>query len=153
MTEELKIKIHNHKEVESQLKRLGAVFLEEIKVVDTYFKQPRGKVLKITEDYKGYFLVRMKLVGTKFEIVKYQKVSEVEKVKKGLENSFGLKCVLKNKKRFWDFESYRININLIEGVGEFLIVEGENLKPEIITEKLKIEKPEFITVSFDELKK
>jgi hypothetical protein len=45
-----------------------------------------------------------------------------------------------------------VNINLIEGVGEFLIVEGKGLQQSMITEKLKIKSPEFVTVSFDELK-
>lgn len=152
MVEELKIRIHDYNKVEDNLIRLGAEFSEEINVVDTYFKQPAGEVLKITEDGRGNFLVNLKSRKGKFEIVKYEKISDVEKLKKRLSNKFGVKCVLKKRRRFFDFENYKININLIEDVGEFLIVEGENLSPKIITKKLKIKNPEFITVSFDELK-
>jgi adenylate cyclase class IV/diadenosine tetraphosphate (Ap4A) HIT family hydrolase len=152
MAEELKIRIHDYKKVEENLKKLGAKFTEEISVVDTYFKQPSGEVLKITEDDKGNFLVNLKLKEGKFQILKYEKIDDVNKLKKELTRKFGIKCVLKKKRRFFDFEKYMININLIENVGEFLIVEGENLTKDIITEKLGIRNPEFITVSFDELK-
>jgi len=151
MPEELKIRIHNYKKVEENLKKLGAKFSEEINVVDTYFKQSSGEVLKITEDNRGNFLVNLKSEDGKFNIVKYEKIDNVEKLKKELMNKFGVKRILKKKRRFFDFGNYTININLIEDVGEFLIVEGENLSPEIITEKLGIKNPEFITVSFDEL--
>jgi len=150
---ELKIRINNYKKVEKKLIKLGAKFTEELDVVDTYFKQPSGEVLKITEDNKGDFLVKLKLKEGKFVVVKYEPVRNVDKLKKELTKKYGLKCVLKKKRRFFDFGDYKININLIEDVGEFLILEGENPTPEIITEKLKIKNPEFITVSFDILKK
>ena len=153
MIEELKVRIHDYKKVEENLKRLGAKFSEEIDVVDTYFNPPKGEVLKITEDDKGDFLVNLKSKDGKFEIVKYEKIDNVEEVKKELSEKFGVKCVLKKKRRFWYLEDFMININLIEDVGEFLIVECENPTPEIITEKLGIKNPEFITVSFDELKR
>jgi adenylate cyclase class IV len=153
MAEELKIRIHDYKKVEENLIRLGANFSEEIDVIDTYFNQPRGIVLKITEDDRGDFLVNLKLKNGKFGILKYERIKDVENVKKELTNKFGVKCILKKKRRFFDFDNYTININIIEDVGEFLILEGENLSSRIITEKLKIKNPEFVTVSFDELKR
>jgi len=153
MAEELKIRIHGYRGVEDKLKSLEGRFTEEIDVVDTYFKQPAGEVLKITEDDRGDFFVNLKLVEGKFQILKYEKIDDVERLRKELTKRFGIKCVLKKKRRFWDFESFTININLIEDVGEFLVVEGESLTSEIITEKLGIKNPEFIGVSFDELKK
>lgn len=153
MVEELKIRIRDYKKVEKNLIKLGAKFSEEIDVVDTYFKQPTGKVLKITEDNRGNFLVNLKSENGKFKIVKYEPIDNVDRVKSELTKKFSVKCVLKKKRRFFDFENYKININLIEDVGKFLIVEGENLAPEIITEKLKIKNPEFVTVSFDDLRR
>lgn len=153
MAEELKIRIRDYKKVERNLVKLGARFSEEISVVDTYFRQPAGKVLKITEDDRGDFLVNLESKNGKFEIIRYEKVGDVERLKKELTRRFGVKCILRKKRRFFDFGNYMININLIEEVGEFLIVEGENLSRDIITKKLGIRKPEFITVSFDELKR
>jgi len=153
MAEELKIRIWDYQKVEEKLIKLGAKFSEEIDVVDTYFKQPAGEVLKITEDNRGNFFVKLKSKNGKFEIVKYEPIDDVDNIKDELTKKFGVKCILKKKRRFFDFENYKININLIEDVGEFLIVEGENLAPEIITKKLKIKNPEFVSVSFDELKR
>ncbi len=152
MTEELKIRIWDYKKVEENLIKLGAGFSGEIDVVDTYFKQPAGEVLKITKDDRGNFLVNLQSKNGKFEIIKYEPIDDAQKIKNDLTKKFGVKCVLKKKRRFFDFENHKININLIEDVGEFLIVEGENLAPNIITEKLKITNPEFVTVSFDELR-
>ncbi|NIO44743.1 MAG: hypothetical protein GTN36_04280 [Candidatus Aenigmarchaeota archaeon] len=152
MSEELKIRIHDYQKIEENLKRLGARFTEEINVVDTYFKQPAGEVLKITEDDRGNFLVNLKLKEGKFQILKYEKIDDVDGLKKELNDKFGVKCVLKKKRRFFDFEDFVININLIEDVGEFLIVEGEKVSSEVIS-RLGIENPEYIRVSFDELKK
>ncbi len=142
MAEELKIRIQDYEKVEENLVKLGGKFSEEIDVVDTYFKQIAGKVLKITEDCRGSFLVNLKSRNNKFEILRYEPIDNVNKIKDDLTKRFGVKCILKKKRRFFDFENYKININIIE---------GENLAPEIITEKLKIKNPEFITVSFDEL--
>ena len=69
MPEELKIRIHDYRKVESHLKKIGAKFFEELNVTDTYFKQPKGKVLKITEDEKGVFLVNLEAKDNKFDIV------------------------------------------------------------------------------------
>ena len=153
MAEELKIRIRDYKKVEENLIRLGAKFSEEIDVVDTYFKQPVGEVLKITEENRGNFFVNLKSKNGKFEIVKYEPIDDVQKTKNELTKKFGIKWILKKKRRFFYFKNYKININLVENVGEFLIVEGENLAKEIITEKLKIKNPEFVTVSFDELRR
>jgi adenylate cyclase class IV len=152
MPEELKIRIKNHKEIEEQLKSFGAKFTAELNVTDTYFNQPSGEVLKITEDERGYSLVNLKSKDGKFEIVKYEKVENIDKIKKELTEKYEVKCVLKKKRRFFDFQDYKININIIEDLGEFLIVEGENLTEKIITDKLKIDNPEFVKVPFSDLK-
>ena len=44
------------------------------------------------------------------------------------------------------------NINLIPGVGDFLIAEGGRVNESIFEDVLGIQRPEFVTVSFDELK-
>ncbi len=153
MKEEVKIRIHDYKAVEEKLIELGVKFIEEIEVTDTYFNQPPDKVLKITEDDRGNFLVKLKSKDWKFEIAEYKPIKDVSKLKNQLTEKFGIKCILKKKRRFFDFGKYSININLIENVGEFLIIEGEKLTPDIATNILKIKNPEFIHVSFDELKK
>lgn len=108
--------------------------------------------MKVTEDDRGDFLVKLKLVEGKFKILKYEEIGNVEEVKKDFTERYGVKCVLRKKRRFFDFEDVMININLIEDVGEFLIVEGEGIGRSYIEDKIKIQNPEFIAESFDELK-
>ena len=153
MREELKIRIRGYKDIEKNLVRLGAKFIKEINATDTYFTQPAGEVLKITEDERGDFLVNLKSKRGKFEIVGYKPINDVKKVKNELSERFGIKCILKKKRRFFDYKNYIININLIKDIGEFLVLEGENLTPSVISDELEIKNAEFITVSFDELKK
>lgn len=107
--------------------------------------------MKITEDETGDFLVNLKTRDGKFEIVKYEKLENVNETKAKLQHQFGVKCTLKKKRRFFNFQQYVMNVNIIEGLGEFLIVEGERVTPEVFYE-LGIQDPGFITVSFDELK-
>jgi len=48
--EELKIKINDFKIIEKHLNDLWASFINEISTTDTYYNQPKWKVLKIVED-------------------------------------------------------------------------------------------------------
>ena len=79
--EELKIRIHDHEKIESSLKQKGAVFTEELQVTDTYLLQPKGEVLKITEDNKGDFLVHLKSSEGRFQILKYEKIYNKQELK------------------------------------------------------------------------
>ncbi|MBD3252297.1 hypothetical protein GF386_01035 [Candidatus Pacearchaeota archaeon] len=151
MKEELKIRLRNVGDFEKNLIKLDGKFLREINAIDTYFKQPKGEVLKITEDDRGDYLVSLKSENGKFKIIKYKPLTEAKKTKKELSMKFGIKCILKKKRRFFELGKYKININLINNLGDFLIIEGKDLNKKIITDKLKIKNPEFITVSFDEL--
>jgi len=150
MSSELKARINDWKQIENKLIKIGAKFLEEKDVVDTYFSQPEGKVLKLTDSNDGCTLIELHAKDGKFELAKQEKVQPNKKTE--LAKQFGIKCELKKKIRFFSFESMKISINLIEDVGDFLIVESENPKKEFFTEKLGIKSPEWITVSFDKLK-
>ncbi len=152
MKKELKIRIHDYKRVEKNLLKRGARFSRKVEVRDTYFNQEPGKVLKITESSEGDFLFALESENGGFRITRKEAVKDVEKTKTALAKEFGLKCVLEKRMRFFEFGDYAININLIDDVGEFLILEGENPTKEFIEEKLGIKNPEYITVSFDELK-
>lgn len=150
---ELKIKISNFMQIEKILEKLGATFQQETKVVDTYFNQPKGSVLKTTEDnIRGNFLVKLKEKNGKFEVIQFKKIRNIDEAKYVLINLHEIKCILKKKLRFWDFENYEISLNLIENVGDFMVIEGEDITREEIIKKFKLKNPEWITVSFDQLK-
>ena len=151
MSEEIKVRINNYRAIEKKLVNLGGKYTGEIYVIDTYFNQPKGILLKITEDDRGNFLVHIKRKYGKFRIIKREEINNVVSQKEKLKNKFGIICIIRKKRRFFNFNNYMININLIEDLGEFLIVEGNNLNKDIIINKLGIKNPEYITVSFDKL--
>ena len=151
MSQELKFRIQNYKETENILKRLGGIFLRELHVTDIYFKQPEGKVLKITIDDTGFYLVQLTATLDQFHIDKYQKLKNVERVLNELSHLYKVKCVIYKLRRFWQLEKYNININVIPDVGDFIIFEGVDLNIEEIRQ-LPINLGKHITVSFDQLK-
>ncbi|MBN1646238.1 hypothetical protein JW868_04330 [Candidatus Woesearchaeota archaeon] len=153
MAEELKIRISDVKAVRSKLKRLGVTPSSVLKVKDTYFNQPKGSIVKITEDSEGDSVIYMRTKAGKFEIIKHDEIENKDEVLTDLKAAYGIRAVLKKKMELFRYKDYTISLNLIEGVGNFLVVEADSLTESFFTETLGIKDPEFITVSFDKLKK
>lgn len=151
MSEELKVHIHNHIDIEKSLLRKGAKLIDETYFIDTYFKQPEGKVLKIVEKASGSFINIFQAVNGKFAVVKDEQIDNAEKMKAEFTSQYGIKRILKGKRKFYKLQDYKITFNLIDDIGEFLILTGENPTKSFVEKELQIENPEYITVSFDEL--
>ena len=134
-----------------QLVRLGAQLVEQTSFIDTYFVQPKGKVLKITEKDTGTFVNIFQAVDGRFDVVKEEQVANPDPLMAEYGSKFGIKKVLKGRRKFYRIGDYLVTFNLIEGVGDFLILTGDNPTKDYIENVLKIEKPEYITVSFDEV--
>lgn len=149
--EELKIYIDDPQEVELKLKAIGAKFIKELDITDTYFNQP-GMVLKLTEDGTQSLLTQLQAHDGGFKFIKEEPITNLENTKQQLESEFGIKCILKKKKRFWVYNEFDINLNLFEDIGNFLIVEGSKVTPEIFTNVIGIKNPIYLTKSFAELK-
>src|SRR6266480_1269906 len=155
MTKELKIRIADYLKTEKKLKSLGATFIEAQTFTDIYFKQTPGKILKLAKVNNNYYQSVLRAVNGKFEFIKKQplKESEVEKIKNELTKKYGIKRILKGRRRNFLLGEFMITLNLIEDIGNFLILIGENPNEKFIIEKLGIKNPEYIRVSFDELQK
>jgi adenylate cyclase class IV len=151
MAEELKIYIDDPDEIEDMLREIGADYLDELQITDTYFDQP-GMVLKLTEDQHGSYLTQLQAQDGGFKFIKKEDIPDPASKKKELENEFGIKCVLKKRKRLWKLEDYDINLNLFEDIGNFLIVEGERVTPDFFTERMGIKDPKYLIKSFAQLK-
>lgn len=152
MAEELKLKIRDFNVVEDQLLRAGAVFSREILCRDTHFRTPSGRVLKIAENGgEGIFLVDLELCDGRFKIVSNEPIVDLDETKRALDEQFGIRRVIPKRRRFFELDGKKIQICRVDNLGDFLIVEGENLSREFIIEKLGIKDPEFVAVSFDEL--
>jgi len=154
---ELKIQILNYRKIEKDLQNLGGVLYETKKIVDTYFKiKNANSVLKIAEyNNETFFLEELeKNQNGGFEIINEKKIEGLDKtneIKAELKIKFGIKCILKAERHYFRFPQFRVIINLIDNVGEFLILTGENISEEMITKILMIENPKFIRVPFSDL--
>ncbi|OGI95454.1 hypothetical protein A2917_02755 [Candidatus Nomurabacteria bacterium RIFCSPLOWO2_01_FULL_42_17] len=151
MIQEIKARIYNVQEVEQRLLKNGAKITDQTYFIDTYFHQPEGKVLKIVEKKKGAFINIFQAAHGKFQVVKDERIDNIEKLKKELVAQYGIKRIMKGSRKFFQFQNYQIIFNLIDDVGNFIIVTGENPSKEFVEKELGIEKPEYITVSFDEM--
>lgn len=153
MRSELKIGVEDPKKAEEKLLKLGAKFTDEAWSVDTYYNQPQGKVLKLVQAEPGASLVWLELKDGKFVIVKTDKIQNADRADAEYSKKFGKKCVLKKKRRLFEFKGFQLDIHSIDGLGSFLIVTGENPSERFVKEELGIRAPEFITDSFDNLAK
>lgn len=74
MNRELKIRIRDFRALEHALQERHATLLKTLHVKDTYFNQPKGNVLKITEDETGIFLVRLEEHDGMFLVRSYEPI-------------------------------------------------------------------------------
>ncbi|MBN1263518.1 MAG: hypothetical protein JW991_04135 [Candidatus Pacebacteria bacterium] len=151
MTEELKIYITNPGKIERKLNSIGAIFVSEMQIVDTYFDMP-GMVLKLTETKDRSFLTQLQAEDGGFKFIKEEDVENINETKSKLGKRYGIKTILKKKKKNWVYKDFKINLNLFDDIGSFLIVEGEKVTPEIFSKTLNIERPKYLTKSFAQLK-
>ncbi len=150
---EIKVKIADYKAAEANLIKLGAKFIKDQTHTYTYFNQPRDKVLKITKNDEGIFRTELKLKGDQFVFTKRQKLTKVEatELESDLKKKFGIKKRLTNHARLFELDGYLVSTDQIEGVGQFLIVMGDDPKISFITDKIGLKNPEIVTESFDNL--
>lgn len=151
MKQELKIRIRNYKELEKQLQKLGAKPVFETYFVDTYFNAHEGEVLKIVESVKGARLVKFSANQGKFDIVSREKIENPEEKILQLKAEYGIDKILEGFRKGYLYKDFEITFNIIDNVGEFLIVVAENGQNEFIKNELGIENPEYITASFNKL--
>lgn len=151
MLQELKVRLKESEEVETRLKELGAVSERETEFTDTYFNQPAGEVLKITEDEEGVSLMALQAEDGKFQITKKESIQNVEEVRKEFSSKYGVRRTLKGQRKYFSLADFKITLNFIEGLGNFLVLTGDHPTKEFIEEKLGVKNPEYITVSFDQL--
>lgn len=151
MSQELKVCIHHVQILEKKLQRIGATLTDETYFIDTYFCQEPGRVLKIVEKKSGFFLNIFQAIDGKFKVIKDESITNPHQLKSQFSSQFGIRRILKGKRKFFQFQGYTIILNLIENVGDFLIITGENPSKDFVEKKLDIKNPEYITVSFDEI--
>jgi len=152
MSQELKVRITDPQAFEEKLNSLGATGLDETNFTDTYFNQPKGEVFKVTDTGDGFYLIQFKRTPEgRFEYTKNNKIENANEVIAEMTGEYGVKCVLTGKRKVFSLGNVKITISTINERGNFLIVTGENPTEDFIVNKLGIQNPEYITVSFDEV--
>ncbi len=151
MLKELKVKIKNLPALENKLKEIGAKFDSELNATDTYFKQDTGLVLKTVEDERGNFLSILEAEKGTFVIKERTKLEDINSKKEELSKKFGIHRILKKVRKIYNYKEFKIDLNLIEDVGDFLILVGENPISNIIENDLGLTNPEYVRVPFSEL--
>jgi len=153
MASELKAHLTDWKKTAAGLYDRGATLQAELSLTDTYYLQPQGFVLKITQTKAGATLVKLKAEGKGFTTLSSERIDaeKLEAKKQGLAKEFGVRAELKKRRLVFGYQHYAVLLELIEGLGEFMIVQGETVPPSIF-EELGVDNPQFVTVSFDELK-
>lgn len=151
MQQELKIRIHHHSKIEARLKELGAVFVKEANFVDTYFNAPKGKVMKIVENKDGATVVRFAENNGKFDVVGREKIDDLQKTLERLTKEYGINKILKGTRKEYLYNEFKLTFNLIDDMGDFLIVTSDGSQESFIKDILNIQNPEYITVPFNEL--
>lgn len=153
MTEELKFRIENASELEKRVLDFGARFVEEISSTEVYFNQPSGRVLKIKQSKQGNFLIELEKKDAGFRYLREEKITDVEKIKKQLENTYGVHRVQKKKIRYFRYQNFQLDFIAIEDLGDFFVIEGDKVSQKVVSHLFGTSVPENITVSFDQLKK
>ena len=151
---EIKYKISEYSEIRKVLEDIGAVQTKILSVKDTYFEQPTDKVLKLTQDEEGCFLVRLeKNDSDEFVIIERKKLGSQDRNTTLANNKIALS--LRKKRIFYKIDGIGLNINTIENIGDFLIFEyrNENQRQRIkeLSPKLDLQDKDRIKVPFFKL--
>ena len=159
MVVEIKARIEDVEKVEKDIKGLGGAFVSEVEAVDVYFNSKEGANLKIGIYPEGHlpesgnflFLFEHDPISKKFRF-KYVKVRDVDTLRYILDRVLGTKVIIRSKRRFYKLGDVIVLIVFIEGLGNYLCLQGENESVlRGILAKLNIGEDSLETKSFDML--
>ncbi len=151
MSKELKVRITDVEKIQKLILQKGGEYIGETPFVDTYFNQPAGKVLKIVRKNTGYFINIFHAVDGKFETIKDQQTDQADQLIKEYTSKYGVKRVLKGKRIYYKLKNQHITFNLIDNIGNFLIITSPNPTNAFVEKELEIKDPDYLRVSFDEV--
>ncbi len=149
MNQELKIQLTDATRFEQWLVDHDAIFKVAYPTTDTYFRVPEYQVKKISETDDGIYFVS--LVREQDQWILLEKKAITNEEKEGLCKKYEVKKVLHKEQRKYIYDGVDLNLNYIEGVGNFLIVDGAKKTKTEISQWINIPQPIFITASFDNI--
>ncbi len=152
MKKELKVWLDDVGAMQMKLLAIGAKLVDTRDVADTYFVQPPGMVLKLTDSKKGAVLFVLRAKDGRFAIEKSDAVADPAELKALLAKKHGIKCELSRTIWAYSFRDYGISIHRIRDLGDFLIIESENPSKQFVTGFLGLGRARYVVDSFDSLK-
>lgn len=148
---ELKVRVGGEiKQWLSRLSKLGPQ-IKDVHVEDFYFKTDGLDVLKISRKETGDFLVRFKHEKGNFIVQPKERIENFEDKLKELYKKHGLKKIIKRHQVVYELENGTIEIDCIEGLGNFLVLVQAEPEIDWFRKNLNLKDPEQITVPFSDL--
>ncbi|MFB6099956.1 MAG: hypothetical protein ABEK16_01665 [Candidatus Nanohalobium sp.] len=149
--EELKARVKDREDLEDRIAELGGNKKKLISVRDTYFSGQGEDALKITESKDGSFLRKYEKRSEGFELVKDERIKEPDEKREEMAERHGIKADQRKEQEVYELNGKTVILNSIEGLGDFLIVQGEEVQKKFIEDTIGVEDPEYIEVPFSEL--
>ena len=106
---------------------------------DTYFNVPNGR-LKLREgniENNLIFYERANQAGPKNSFFKLVRVEDTAGLKEALEQSVGIKVVVKKKREIYYIGNIKFHLDEVPGLGAFVEIEAGNLLADLTKEQLK----------------
>lgn len=150
MSKELKARIQDPEAIRAKLEGMGAAPVDESLHGYVYFKQPQGRVVKLTTKGGKTTKTVLEAKDGKWDIVSDDAVDAPDAMREELAQEFGIKRELRNHRRFFKLGDDTVSLNRIEDVGDFLIIEGEAPSTDLL-DMLGIDRADIVTDSFDNL--
>lgn len=141
MLQALKVRIHDHEKLERVLLEHGGTFIKENQFIDTCFNVTKGNAT----------LLRFAEKNGKFDVVSRDSIADLEDTRKELTEKYGVNKILKGARKEFTYKDFAITFNIIDDVGEFLIITSDGSQEVLLKEIFQIHNPEYITVPFNEL--
>lgn len=151
MLRELKAYVPDLAALEHRLADWGAVLEAEIAVTDVYFRQPPGQVLKLVDDSTGRYCTRLQAREGGFEIVEHRAIAQFPQLYEQLLQAYGLHRILKKQRRLYRLPTYQVDLNLIETLGNFVILLGNEPTEAEMERLLQPDIPQYVRVPFCDL--
>jgi len=159
---EVKVRIRSAEEAISSARAIGATFQCEMHQIDTYFQTHRGrlKLREIEHDHSELICYeRDETSSHRLSDYKVYPVVDAGALKKILEQSIGVREVVRKMRTLFFYDSVRIHIDQVEGLGNFVELEapvveilsntGEILN--FLSEKFRFTPGEYILQSYVDL--
>src|SRR5687767_10345973 len=133
---EIKAKCANTQAIREYLQAQKARFLGVDEQTDTYFNTINGR-LKLREgniENNLIYYERANLPGPKSSHFQLVKVEDAKGLKEALENSLGVKMIVKKRREIYYIENVKFHIDEIPGLGNFIEIEAGN----VLADKSKV---------------